>query len=93
LAEAANDPEAAQARDILLASLRDGVSTAYKFGVDSDDAVAKLKTTDKEFAYRYESDPAFRDGIKSVVWQAKIHPDEYREVAALNVPRTPSSRM
>jgi hypothetical protein len=93
LAKASTDPEAARSRDILVASLREGVSTAYQLGLGSDDAVAKLKSTDKQFATRYESDPAFRDGIKSVVWQAKIHPDEYQQVVALNAPRPQSSRM
>ena|SRR5438045_4178636 len=93
LGKAPTDPEAARSRDILVASLREGVSTAYQLGLGSDDAVAKLKSTDKEFAARYESDPAFRDGIKSVVWQAKIHPDEYQQVVALNGPRPQSSRM
>jgi hypothetical protein len=93
LGKAPTDPEAARSRDILVASLREGVSTAYQLGLGSDDAVAKLKSADKEFGARYESDPAFRDGIKSVVWQAKIHPDEYQQVVALNGPRPQSSRM
>ena len=93
LGKTSTDPEAARSRDILVASLREGVSTAYQLGLGSDDAVAKLKSTDKEFAARYESDPAFRDGIKSVVWQAKIHPDEYQQVVALNGPRPQSWRM
>jgi hypothetical protein len=82
--KAVTDPELGRARDILVASTREGVTTAYQLGIDSDAALEKLKKEDANFRTRYESDPAFRIGIQSVVWQATYHRDEYETAAALN---------
>jgi hypothetical protein len=84
LGKAVTDPELARSRDILVASTREGVSSAYQFGIDSDAALERWKSTDANFRTRYESDPAFRAGVQSVVWQAKMHRDEYDAAAALN---------
>jgi hypothetical protein len=85
LGKAETDPEIARSRDILVASVREGVSTAYQIGIDSEEAVSKLKTSDPAFRSRYESDPAFRNGIQSVVWQAKTHREDFDTGVALSV--------
>jgi hypothetical protein len=82
--KAVTDADLGRARDILVAATRDGVATAYQMGIDSDAALEKLKKEDANFRTRYESDPAFRIGIQSVVWQATYHRDEYETAAALN---------
>jgi hypothetical protein len=94
LGKAATDPELARSRDILVAATREGVNSAYQLGIDSEAALEKWKSTDASFRMRYESDPAFRAGIKSVVWQATMHRNEYDAAAALNgAHRTTTTRM
>jgi hypothetical protein len=84
LGKAKTDPEVARSRDILVASMREGIAMAYQRGIDSKDAFDKLEATDPTFRKRYESDPAFRMGVKSVVWQALNHRDEYDHALPLS---------
>lgn len=93
LGKAETDPELARSRDILVAAMREGVTTAYQRGIDSKGALERLKDNDPGFRARYESDPAFRNGINSVVWQASFHRDEYEMAAALSAGRRPATRM
>jgi hypothetical protein len=94
LGKAVTDPELARARDILVASMREGVTTAYRLGIDSDVAFKRLMATDPDFRSRFASDPAFRSGVNSVVWQATLHRNEYEESFRLSVQsRVPTERM
>jgi hypothetical protein len=93
LGKAETDPELARSRDILVAAMREGVATAYQRGIDSKGALERLKETDPGFRSRYESDPAFRNGINSVVWLATFHRDEYDAAAALSAGRRPPTRI
>jgi hypothetical protein len=91
---AETDPELARSRDILVASLREGVDAAYQNGIGSKASFERKMNTDPEFRSRYASDPAFRAGVASIVWQATFHRDEYDTAAALIAQnRLPTTRM
>jgi hypothetical protein len=91
--KAVTDAELARARDILAASMREGVNTAYQMGIDSPKAFAQAMSTDATFRARYESDPAFRLGIQSVLWQATYHRDEYDTALSLRAGYRGTTRM
>jgi hypothetical protein len=94
LGKAETDPELARSRDILVASMREGVTTAYQMGIDSEANFKNVMATDPGFRSRFASDPAFRNGIESVLWQATFHRDEYDAAVRLNVgSRVPTGRM
>jgi hypothetical protein len=94
LGQAETSPELARSRDILVASMREGIAAAYQMGIDSEEAFKKLRDTDGAFRARFSSDPAFRAGINSVVWQATFHRDEFDTAVALTAAcRAPATRM
>jgi hypothetical protein len=93
LGKAETDPELARARDILVASTREGVTTAYQMGIDSEATFKKAMATDPTFRARFSSDPAFRNGVNSVVWQATFHRNEYDAAVLLNTGHRVPTRM
>jgi hypothetical protein len=94
LGKAVTDPEIAHARDILVASTREGVTAAYQAGIDSEARFKELRDTDVTFRTRYASDPAFRAGVNAAVWQATYHRPEFDTAVALSAAcRAPKARM
>jgi hypothetical protein len=82
----AGDPGAVAARDVMVAAFRDGTTSVYQRAIRDPRGLADALGRDKELKTRYDTDPAFRQGIRAAVWQAQNDPRGFDVAASLNAP-------
>jgi hypothetical protein len=80
------DPGAVAARDVMVAAFRDGRAFAYQRSIRDQRGLDDVLGRDKELRARYDVDPAFRQGIRSAVWQAQNDPRGFDAASSLNAP-------